>query len=508
MKKITRAFSLFMAFSSAAIAQQLHAATDEPEAISTLSKNAEAVLNVAVDGLSAVLFYPIFGIPMLVLWLILGGAFFTLRLGFVNIRMFGHAIAAVRGKYTRGDEEGDVTHAQALFAAVSATVGLGNIAGVAIAVTVGGPGAIIWMAFAGLLGMSTKCAEVTLGQKYRRKNSKGRMSGGAFYYLSDGLAELGRPKLGKVLAVVFCIFCIGGTLGAGNLFQANQSVTMLTNTFSPLRDADWIISLFMAVGVGVVLIGGIKRIARVAQMIVPTMALIYIGAALVILYVNADAVPAAIAFMFEDAVSGQAVAGGIMGAIIAGFQRSVFSNEAGLGSSAIAHAAAKTDEPAREGMVALLEPLIDTVVVCMITGIVITVTGVYKDPSIEGGVLITSAAFSTVIDWFPMVLSLAIVLFAFSTMISWSYYGERAWEYMLGEKYVTVYHVIFCVTTFFGGLVSITTIINLSDLLLLSMAIPNLIGLYLMHNVIGSEVSDYIKRLKSGVMKPVSRSAL
>ncbi len=471
---------------------------------SVLVSKAEQFLSVVVGALQAVLFYPIAGVPFLVLWLIIGGVFFTLRLGFINVRLFGHAIAVVRGKYSTKKDPGEVSHFQALAAAVSATVGLGNIAGVAVAVSMGGPGAVVWMAIAGLLGMSTKFAEVTMGQKYRKFNEKGKVSGGAFYYLRDGLKEKNLPKLGKILAGVFAVFCIGGSLGGGNMFQANQSVAILTTTFGTLHSVDWVIALVLAVSVGIVLIGGIKRIAKVAEAIVPLMAFIYISAAMVVLLANADKVGPALAFMFSDAFSGEAIGGGIIGALIAGFRRAAFSNEAGLGSAPIAHAAARTKEPVREGCVALLEPFIDTVVICFITGIVITVTGVYSQEAFEGGVngvLMTSAAFATVVEWFPLVLSAAVVLFAYSTMITWSYYGERAWEYLFGHKSIGVYHVIFCTATFFGGIVSLKLVIDFSDLLLLSMALPNMIGLYILSGDIRKELDTYVKKLNAGKFK-------
>ena len=478
-------------------------------------------LEFVVGKMAAVLFYEVKycgsiseedcqkkkGFPILVLWLVAGGLFFTMRLGFVNLTMFGHAIDVVRGKYSSKKDPGEVTHFQALTAAVSATVGLGNIAGVAVAVTVGGPGAVIWMMIAGFFGMSAKFAEVTLGLKYRKIDKNGKVSGGAFHYLTEGLAEKNLPVLGKVLAVIFALFCIGGSLGGGNLFQSSQTVAIMTQTFGAFSDMDWAISVVLAVSVGVVLIGGIKRIAKVAEKIVPFMALIYIAASLVVIFANAENIGPAISFMFEDAFTGVAVGGGILGAIINGFKRAAFSNEAGLGSAPIAHSAAKTKEPVREGVVALLEPFLDTIVICFITGLVITITGVYQQGTdgLEGGnpgVLLTSAAFATVIEWFPNVLAIAVAMFAFSTMITWSYYGERAWEYLFGHKYISVFHIIFCFFVFLGGVVNdLDLVITFSDLLLLSMAIPNVIGLYIMSGTIRAELDKYVKKLKDGKFK-------
>lgn len=471
---------------------------------SVIADEAQAGLETVVYILDSVLFYPIFGVPALVLWLIGGGIFFTLYLRFVNVRLFRHAIHVVRGKYSKDSDPGEITHFQALATAVSATVGLGNIAGVAVAVTVGGPGAIFWMGVGGLFGMSTKFAEVTMGQKYRKINKKtGKVSGGAFYYLSEGLRKQRLPNLGKYLAVLFAITCIGGSFGAGNMFQANQSIAALTNTFTFLETFDWLLAIVLAVSIAIVLLGGIKRIAKVAGRVVPFMAVFYITACLIILIINAEAVPDAIATIFNSAFTGSSVAGGFLGTLIAGIKRSTFSNEAGLGSAPIAHAAAKTREPVREGCVALLEPFIDTIVICFITGTVITVTGVYQNPSIEGGVMLTQAAFATVSDWFPMLLSLAVVLFAFSTIITWSYYGERAWEYLFGSRSVGVYHVIFCTFTFLGGIVNFGVILSFSDLLLFLMAAPNLLGLYIMRTEIKRDVGRYIKKLDAGKFKPV-----
>ncbi len=462
---------------------------------------AQGALEAIVGSLAKVLFYEILGFPFLILWLVIGGVFFTFRLRFVNVKMFRHAISVVRGKYSSGDEPGEVTHFQALTAAVSATVGLGNIAGVAIAVSLGGPGAVVWMMIAGFFGMSAKFAEVTLGQKYRVIGEDGRVSGGAFRYLKDGLAEKGLPGLGKILAVIFAIFCIGGSLGGGNLFQSNQTVAILTDSFDVLGDLDWAIALLLTVSVGFVLIGGIKRIAVVAEAIVPFMAALYLVASIVVLVFNAEKLPGAMMFMFQDAFTGQAVGGGLLGVIINGFKRAAFSNEAGLGSAPIAHSAAKTNEPVREGVVALLEPFLDTMVICFVTGMVITVTGVYEGNSngAISGVLLTSSAFATVIDWFPKVLSVAVCLFAYSTMITWSYYGERSWEYLFGRRTIGIFHIIFLCVVFLGGVVDdISLVVDLSDLLLLSMAIPNLIGLYLMSGVVLDELDSYKRRLKSG----------
>jgi len=471
----------------------------------------EANFNAIVGWLANILFYQIpvpfvegATFPFVVLWLVIGGVFFTLRLGFVNIRMFSHAIKVVAGKYSNPNDKGQISHFQALSAAVSATVGLGNIAGVAVAVSIGGPGAVIWMVIAALFGMSTKFAEVTMGQKYRQISADGRVSGGAFYYLRDGIKQVIPNKFGKilglVLAAIFAVSCLFGAIGAGGMFQSNQTVKIIGNTFAEAKQFDIMISTTIALAVGIVLIGGIKRIASVAERIVPLMAVIYLSAGLVVLVANANAVPAAISTMFELAfdTNSNSIYGGIIGAIIVGFKRASFSNEAGIGSAPIAHSAAKTNEPVREGCVALLEPFIDTVIICFMTGIIITVTGVYEDKTIEGGVLMTSAAFSTVIDWFPVILSICIAMFAYSTMITWSYYGEKAWGYLFGQGSAKIFHVIFCTACFFGGIINFKPVLDFADLMILGMAIPNLIGLYILSNSISRDVKSYKDKLKAG----------
>ena len=459
-----------------------------------------------VGALDSVLFYEVYGFPFIVLWLITGGIFFSLTLGFPNIRLFSHAVKVVRGKYSKKDDPGEVTHFQALVAAVSGTVGLGNIAGVAIAVAVGGPGAIFWMMFAGFFGMTLKFAEVTMGHKYRIIDKTTKVvSGGAFRYLENGLKGKNLKKLGKVLAVFFAVCCMGAALGSGNMFQSSQSVKMFTHVFESVSDFDWAIALVLAIAVGIVLIGGIKRVATTAEAIVPFMAIIYLSACFVVLFVNFDRIPAAFSSIMGQAFSLDAAYGGMIGAIIMGFRRATFSNEAGTGSAPIAHAPAKTSEHVRAGTVALLEPFIDTIVICLISGLVITTTGVYENVSDSGtwqGSMITAKSFATVIDWFPYILSMCVLLFAFSTMITWSYYGERAWEYLFGKRTLRLYHLIFCSAVFLGGTTNeVEMIVNLSDLMVFAMAIPNLVGLYILSGEIRTDVKDYVARLKSGAIK-------
>jgi AGCS family alanine or glycine:cation symporter len=452
-----------------------------------------------VHALEAILFYPVLGFPFVVIWLVLGGVFFTIRLSGVNFRLFGHAIEVVRGKYDHPDDPGEVTHFQALTAALSGTTGLGNISGVAAAVAMGGPGAVFWMVVAGVLGMATKFAEVTLGLKYRRIDEKGKVSGGACYYLERGLGEIGWPRLGKFLAILFAVLCIGGTIGGGNMLQSNQAVKIFTHIYPSLHGMDWVLAFLLAFTVGLVLIGGIKRIAKVAARIVPFMAILYMTAGVVVLIANASKVPDALMLIITEAFNWQAAGGGMLGAMIMGFRRAGFSNESGIGSAPIAHAAAKTKEPVREGCVALLEPFADTVIMCTMTGLLITVTGVYADPLLKAdGALLTSAAFATVISWFPQILAVCVLLFAFATMITWSYYGERAWDYMFGSRHIHLYHAIFLAGTFFGGIMSFGLVLDFADMMILVMAFPNLIGLYLLSPMVKRDMESYQTRLKAG----------
>ena len=439
-------------------------------------------------------------VPLVVAWLVVGAVFFTLRMQFVNLRAFGHAIAVTAGRYDSPEEHGEISHFKALSSALSATVGLGNIAGVALAVAAGGPGAIPWMIIAGFLGMSSKFVECTLGQMYRIRDSKGQVSGGPMHYLYKGLAELGLAPLGKVLAVVFALMCIGGSLGGGNMFQSNQAFVAVSGQVEFFADKAWLFGLVMAVLVAAVILGGIKRIGTIAGVIVPAMCGVYVLAALYILLVNASAVPAAFATMFKSAFTLEAGIGGLIGALIQGFRRAAFSNEAGVGSASIAHSAAATSEPVREGIVALLEPFIDTIVVCTMTGLVVVITGAYQS-GVGDGVEMTAEAFRTVLPWFPSVLSVAVVLFAFSTMISWSYYGERCAVHLFGAAASLPYKVIFCAATFFGAVFKLGNVLDFSDLMVLGMAFPNILGLFLLSGKVKARLDDYWGRLQSGEMK-------
>ena len=446
-------------------------------------------------------------IPLVVLWLVMGAIFFTIYLRFVNIRGFGHAVQVTRGAYDDPRDTGEVSHFKALTAALSATVGLGNIAGVAIAVSVGGPGATFWMIIAGLLGMSSKFAECTLGQQYREVRPDGRIMGGAMFYLSKGLGELGMPRLGKSLAVMFAILCIGGSLAGGNAFQVNQSMSAMQETVPFLVQNGWIYGLFMVVIVGAVIIGGIQRIATAASAIVPTMVGVYVLACLYILFSHFTEIPAAFGTIITGAFAPTAVAGGFIGVLVQGFRRAAFSNEAGAGSAAIAHSAAKTKYPVREGYVALLEPFIDTVVVCTMTALVIVITGAYANPEFEAiraagqGAALTSRAFAERISWFPYVLSVAVFLFAYSTMISWSYYGERCWAYLFGDHSSMSYRVLFLIFVFLGSVMRAINVLDFGDLMILGMAFPNIFGVVLLSPKIKAEMDAYWRRVKSGEIK-------
>jgi AGCS family alanine or glycine:cation symporter len=447
-------------------------------------------------------------IPLVVGWLVVGSIFFTVRMGFINFRGFKHAIDVVRGKYDNPDAEGEVSHFQALSSALSATVGLGNIAGVAIAVSLGGPGAIFWMIIAGFLGMSSKFTECTLGQKYRETRPDGRVMGGAMFYLTKGLAEKGFGKFGKVLAVLFAILCIGGSFGGGNSFQVNQSLNAVQESIPWLADHRWVFGLIMAVLTGLVIIGGIRRIALTAEKIVPAMCGIYLITCLVVLFRHASEIPAAFGTIIDSAFNPSAAWGGFIGVLVIGFKRAAFSNEAGVGSAAIAHSAAKTKYPVREGIVSLLEPFIDTIIVCTMTGLVIVITGHYEGgiaadiakPFAEAnkGAALTSTVFASEVSWFPYVLSVAVVLFAFSTMISWSYYGERCWAWLFGDGSSMVYRWLFLLMVFLGSIISSTNVLDFGDLMILGMAFPNVLGLYFLAGGVKSDLNDYLDKLKKG----------
>ncbi|MBD99587.1 MAG: amino acid carrier protein [Verrucomicrobia bacterium] len=445
------------------------------------------------------------GIPFIVVWLVLGAIFFTVKMKFVNLRGFKHALQLVAGKFSDPNkkEEGEVSHFQALTTALSATVGLGNIAGVAIAISVGGPGATFWMIVAGLIGMSSKFVECTLGVKYRRVGEVGEISGGPMYYLSEGLKRRNLGRLGKVLAVIFAILCIGGSFGGGNMFQANQAFVQLSSTFPMLEGSGIYFGVILAILVGVVIIGGIKSIANVTDKIVPLMAILYVGFSLVIILMNVGNIGTVLGEIYNGAFNAPALKGGVIGVLILGFRRAAFSNEAGVGSASIAHSASKTNEPVSEGVVALLEPFVDTVVVCTMTALVLVFTGFSEGHTDLDGAELTSAAFGSVFPWFKFILVIAIFLFAFSTMISWSYYGLKAWSYLLGDSKImgNLYKIIFCAFVVIGSSVGLGAVLEFSDLMILGMAFPNIIGLLIMSNEVKEDMISYFDRVKSGAIK-------
>ncbi|WP_194850889.1 amino acid carrier protein [Nonlabens antarcticus] len=439
------------------------------------------------------------GIPFIVVWLVLGALFFTIRMGFINFRGFKHSIDLAKGKFDDPSAPGQVTHFQALATAVSGTVGLGNIASVAVAISLGGAGATFWMILAGLLGMSSKFVECTLGVKYRFIAADGSVYGGPMNYLRYGLAKQNKKGLGKVLAVMFAILCIGASFGGGNMFQSNQAFAGLETQFSFLEGQGFWFGIVTAVLVGVVIIGGIRSIAKVTEKVVPFMASVYVLAALAVIVINIENIGPAFNAIIDGAFSPSAIKGGIIGVLIVGFQRAAFSNEAGVGSAAIAHSVAKTHHPPSEGFVALLEPFIDTVVVCTLTALVLIFTGMHEVEGIAGAQL-TSDAFGSVISWFPYVLAGAVFLFAFSTMISWSYYGMRAWTYLFGRsKTVEVaYKILFLVFVVIGSSVSLGAVLDFSDMMILAMSFPNIIGLLLMSKEVREDLNVYWKKLKAG----------
>ena len=460
--------------------------------------------------LAAVLFYDVMpgeaAMPFIVAWLIIGAVYLTCRFGFINVRMMGHAFAVIRGKYSSPNDKGEVSSFQALTTALSATVGLGNIAGVAIAISIGGPGATLWMIVAGFFGMTAKFTEVTLGQMYREFRPDGHIMGGAMEYLSKGFAEKGMASTGKTLAIMFAVLCICASLGGGNAFQVSQAMGAVQGEIAFFKDFPWMFGVLMAIAVGVVIIGGIRRIAHAAEAIVPTMVIIYVAACIWIIVSHGSEVPTVLSLIWHEAFSPVAVAGGIIGVIVQGFKRAAFSSEAGIGSAAIAHSAASVKYPVRQGMVALYEPFIDTIIICTMTALVIVITGVYAAPEYAAlvagshGAALTAVAFGSVISWFPIILSISVVLFAYSTMISWSYYGERCWTYVFGEKFSIIYRLMFLVFIVLASIVSAGNVLDFSDLLLLAMAFPNMIGLYLLQGKVSGVLKEYLAKLRSGEM--------
>jgi AGCS family alanine or glycine:cation symporter len=475
--------------------------------MSGIDAEVDAFVRPLADVLTRIVFFKVeiagAELPLVVLWLVAGAVSFTLLFRFVNLRGIVHAVQILRAPQQRGP--GEVSHFQALSAAISGTVGIGNIGGVAVAVGLGGPGAAFWMVVAGFLGMSTKFVECSLGVIYRRVHPDGTVSGGPMYYLSRGLAERGWPKLGRGLGVFYAAGIVIGCLGIGNMFQSNQAFVQIVGITgggdSWLADKGWLVGAVIAITVGAVIIGGIRSIARVTARLVPVMAILYLGGAAAVLVVNAEAIPWAFSAMIEGAFTNQGVAGGALGSMIIGFQRAVFSNEAGIGSATIAHSAVRTDEPLTEGFVSLLEPLIDTVVICQMTALVVITTS-YFDPNFAeglGGIETTSAAFERTWSAAPIPLAIAATLFALSTMISWSYYGLKGWTYLFGEgrRRQMIFNAIFCSFIVLGCMLKLDAILEFSDALVFLICVPNVFGLYLLAPVVRKRLEEYTRSLRA-----------
>ncbi len=512
---------------------------EEQDTVLTISDRIDKAFTPVVDFLSKILFWDPFStigiydpyvyddkgqavkdeegefilapMKLIVVWLICGALIFTIMMRFINVRGIKHAIDLVRGKYDHPDDKGEVSHFRALTTALSATVGLGNITGVALGISIGGPGATFWMIIAGFIGMSSKFVECTLGVKYRKIDDKGQVSGGAMYYLRDGLKKKKLGYLGHFLAILFAILVIGGSIGGGNMLQANQAFEQFAIFFPATDKFGFWYGIVMAVLVGLVIIGGIKNIARVTSKIVPFMALLYIGTALVIIFMNISYADDAFMLIIKGAFSPDAMKGGFVGVLIFGFQRGAFSNEAGIGSAPIAHAAAKTNEPVSEGIVALLEPFVDTIVVCTMTALVIIFTGMYDGSSGLEGVQLTSAAFGSVFSWFPFLLLFAVTLFAFSTLISWSYYGQKGFDYLFGGLSIrflgsriytdTIFRLLFLACIVIGASSNLFSVLEFSDMMILCMAFPNIIGLVILAPEVRRDLKSYWQRLKTGEIK-------
>jgi len=454
-------------------------------------------------------------IPLIVVILSLGSIFFTFWYRFISIRLFKHGIDVVRGKYDNPDNKGEISHFRALTSALSATVGLGNIAGVAVAIQQGGPGAVFWMICMAVFGMTAKFSSCTLSQLYRKTNPNGTISGGPMYYLDLGLRDLNLGGMGKFLGILYAIMLMGGAFGGGNMFQVNQTAEAFRVTFDLPARADLAVGIMMLVVVGMVIVGGVRRIGSATSKIIPFMCGTYVLASVMIIIMNFDQVPSSIALIFNLAFSENAMFGGAMGVLVTGVTRAAFSNEAGLGSAAVVHAAAKTDEPVREGVVAMLGPFIDTIVICTMTALVVIVTGAYeagdaaeKTGYANGGVALTMIAFESAASWLPYVLTISIALFAYSTMISWCYYGERGWIYLIdhfgegkGIQTVIVFRLLFLAFILVGALNSLSDVLLFSDLMILSLAFPNIIGSIILAPKVLKMLKDYTTRLSSGEMK-------
>ena len=508
MQKSTTTLALLVFATIALTASLAFGADGGPQGTDDLLNSVFAKINHVV-GTNGVFFNVLFfsddlSLPFVVVWLVFFGVFFTARLGFVNFRLFKHAFKVLAGKYDDPKNPGEITHFKALTSALSATVGLGNIAGVAFAIDRGGPGAVFWLWTTAFFGMTLKYSECTLAQRYRNVDDQGHVLGGPMLYLRDGFAKVNRPGLGRFLAAVFSTLCIFASFGGGNMFQANQTFTILKGQFS-LLESPWVVGFFLAFFIAIVIIGGIRRIGEVTSLMVPGMCGFYSIVCLVIIIANVGDVPAMFASIFREAFTAEAGWGAVVGVVIQGVQRASFSNEAGMGSAAIAHSAARTDNPVHEGVVGLIEPFVDTHVVCTMTSLAILITGAHTHGL--QGIEITAYAFGTLGDVLPMLLAVAACVFAYSTAISWSYYGERAVEYLFGYGLPTkIYRIVFVLCAFIAPAVSIVEVLNFSDTMLLGMAIPNAIGMLVLLPELRKLTTDYVQRLKSGELKEYEKS--
>ncbi|WP_209324495.1 alanine/glycine:cation symporter family protein [Brevibacterium renqingii] len=477
----------------------------------------ESFLGPAAQAFSNIVFFELqigeLGIPLIVVWLMAAAVFLTFYLRFQPLTGLKYSVGIIRGRFTRKTDPGEVSSFQALATELSGTVGLGNIAGVAVAITIGGPGAALWIIIFGFFAMTVKMAEATLGVKYRQINADGSVAGGPMYYLRDGLAEIGRPKLGRFLAVFYALTTVLGVIGAGNLFQANQAAAILVSATggdsSFFADKLWLIGVVIAALTALVILGGIKKIGQWTSKLTPMMAVLYFLSVIVILVMNVDQIPHAFALMFAGAFSPSGVAGGAVGVAIVGIQRALFSNAAGVGSAGMAHAASKTTKPATEGFVAMWEPLIDSVIICTLTSLAIITTGLYGE-STEDGIGLTSEAFATVAGWFPILLTIAVVLFAFSTILAYGYYGQQALGYLTGnsKKADKAYQIFWIVAVVIGASMSLDSVIAFSDAIFFLMAFPNLLGIYFLSRILRLEILRLRKRIDVGVMKEITPAEL
>ncbi|MDN6747121.1 MAG: alanine:cation symporter family protein [Brevibacterium sp.] len=498
-------------------AADISAAAADISAASGVDQAIESFFGPIAQAFSNVVFFELtiggIGFPLIVVLLMAAAVFLTVYLRFQPARGLKYSMGIIRGRFTRKTDPGQVSSFQALATELSGTVGLGNIAGVAVAITVGGPGAALWIIIFGFFAMTVKMAEATLGVKYRKIQPDGTVSGGPMYYLRDGLAEIGRPKLGKFLAGFYAIATVIGVIGAGNLFQANQAAAILVDATggdsSFLADKLWLIGVVIAIFTALVILGGIKKIGQWTSRLTPMMAVLYFLSVIVILIMNVGQIPHAFALMFSGAFSPEGIGGGIIGVAIVGIQRALFSNAAGIGSAAMAHAASKTTKPATEGFVAMWEPLIDSVIICTLTSLAIITTGLYGT-STEDGIGLTSEAFGTVASWFPILLTIAVVLFAFSTILAYGYYGQQALGYLTknSKKADKAYQIFWILAVIVGASMSLESVIAFSDAIFFLMAFPNLLGLYFLSRILRLEILRLRKKIDAGVMREITPAEL